>query len=492
MGWLERLTATNSVVVFGTGAGTGLFVYNGQPALGNPPIFYVTTASVDPFGNPVTPNEVNAATLSLLVSLIQAQSAIFNPGPVLLYGNPGATLTAFTSTGTFTPPSNGTVQVYFIGAGAAGAAGIAGGGGGESALDSDTVTGLAPYTITLDAVSTRATFNTKTVTAHSATGRVGATGSTNATHFNGGNGALTGVPAGGGAASSVGPGGNAAGNTPGHGGAAAFVYEAGGNGGVSGVAGSAPGGGGGGGAAGAAGYALIIFIPAGGSALLDSIAQAGGVDPIGGGTYVAGITNYNPTFGTYTSLQNGGLKGQAGGQTYNQRPSPSPLAFPIVDVTADGNTYDMTRLTVVATPPPVTFSSVGPADIPGLKLPVGIGTYEIVGQIVFEGIAAAAGNAKFSWSAASPPTASAIKLTGMFWQDTGGAISINGGVMNAVTDILTSQVLSITAEYVLTIRGWATFSAAGTLQLQAACSNAADTFQVRVNGTYLKLLPVVA
>ena len=42
------------VVIFGTGAGTGLFVYSGTPALGNPPIFWATSASADPFGNPIS------------------------------------------------------------------------------------------------------------------------------------------------------------------------------------------------------------------------------------------------------------------------------------------------------------------------------------------------------------------------------------------------------------------------------------------------------
>jgi hypothetical protein len=41
------------VVVFG--ASGGVFVYNGTPALGNPPIFWATSASTDPYGNAVTP-----------------------------------------------------------------------------------------------------------------------------------------------------------------------------------------------------------------------------------------------------------------------------------------------------------------------------------------------------------------------------------------------------------------------------------------------------
>lgn len=39
------------VIVSGTGSNSGLFVYSGSPANGNPPIFWATSASSDPFGN---------------------------------------------------------------------------------------------------------------------------------------------------------------------------------------------------------------------------------------------------------------------------------------------------------------------------------------------------------------------------------------------------------------------------------------------------------
>lgn len=44
------------VVIFGTGNARGLFVYNGKPANGNPPVFAVVAPGVttDPYGNPVT------------------------------------------------------------------------------------------------------------------------------------------------------------------------------------------------------------------------------------------------------------------------------------------------------------------------------------------------------------------------------------------------------------------------------------------------------
>lgn len=58
----------NQVIVGGPGG--GLFVYNGTPALGNPPVFYVTSASTDPFGNPVTPLAATSQVGGNIVQLI--------------------------------------------------------------------------------------------------------------------------------------------------------------------------------------------------------------------------------------------------------------------------------------------------------------------------------------------------------------------------------------------------------------------------------------
>lgn len=55
------------VVIFGTGSNSGLFIYNGQPALGNPPIFAATTASLDPYGNVVTAKTVGLAGMQILM-----------------------------------------------------------------------------------------------------------------------------------------------------------------------------------------------------------------------------------------------------------------------------------------------------------------------------------------------------------------------------------------------------------------------------------------
>lgn len=49
------------IVQTGSGA-TGLFVYSGTPGPGNGPVFWATSSSTDPYGNPVTPSAGVAAT----------------------------------------------------------------------------------------------------------------------------------------------------------------------------------------------------------------------------------------------------------------------------------------------------------------------------------------------------------------------------------------------------------------------------------------------
>ena len=134
-------------VIFGTGANTGLFVYNGAPALGNPPILAVTTASSDPYGNPVTPSAITDSGMPLLVysgpaalgNLISSTAnatghdifgnAFFGPGATF-YGNVGGTFYAMNLNGNeiefLTAPGAGGPYT----SGGANMNWIAGGGGG--------------------------------------------------------------------------------------------------------------------------------------------------------------------------------------------------------------------------------------------------------------------------------------------------------------------------------------------------------------------------
>jgi hypothetical protein len=81
---------TNQVVnllIVGSGSpGTGVFVYSGIPAAGNGPIFWATSATSDPFGNPVTPTAGVAATgqFSAGFTIInQSGTFIYSSAPAL-------------------------------------------------------------------------------------------------------------------------------------------------------------------------------------------------------------------------------------------------------------------------------------------------------------------------------------------------------------------------------------------------------------------------
>lgn len=76
----SNIVRATQVVVFGTGAGTGLFVYNGTPALGNPPIFWATSAAADPFGN-VIPSTAGVAG----TGLFEAGNTIVNRNGIFTY-----------------------------------------------------------------------------------------------------------------------------------------------------------------------------------------------------------------------------------------------------------------------------------------------------------------------------------------------------------------------------------------------------------------------
>lgn len=67
-----------------SGEGDGVFVYSGVPALGNPPIIYISAASADPFGNPVTPNSVTDNPVpGVIAQLLNGQLYLSgqDPGP---------------------------------------------------------------------------------------------------------------------------------------------------------------------------------------------------------------------------------------------------------------------------------------------------------------------------------------------------------------------------------------------------------------------------
>lgn len=79
-GVTQALVITNTLIVFGTAG--GIFVYNGTPALGNPPIFWATSASTDPFGNPI-PSTVGLTGMGTF----EAGNTIINSSGIFVYSS---------------------------------------------------------------------------------------------------------------------------------------------------------------------------------------------------------------------------------------------------------------------------------------------------------------------------------------------------------------------------------------------------------------------
>lgn len=80
----QAVVTANTLIVFGTSG--GIFVYSGTPGFGNPPIFYVSGGTTDPYGNPITP------TVGLSgLGQFNAGNMIINIHGIFLYsGTPAA------------------------------------------------------------------------------------------------------------------------------------------------------------------------------------------------------------------------------------------------------------------------------------------------------------------------------------------------------------------------------------------------------------------
>jgi hypothetical protein len=584
------------VIINGGGTNSGLFIYNGTGAPGNPPVLAAVApgTTVDPFGNPVNAvlnignysaahfgvdqtGNVYLSNASGLVTMfmsptsqvleffpsgagngpplitlasatgvdqygnafsiganiaggtlsgvsIQGSQASFNPGPVLMYGNSLTTTQSLTASGNIGPIPAGvtTATIYAYGEGGngfagAGALGGSSGGGGGVSVGTIPVTAGLSYAAT---IGTGGTGTATTITGDSGPAiTAGAGGSASSittpgaagtgTTFNGGAGAnasgTKGAGGGGGAGpASAGSGGGAAGNG-GAGGTAGTITPAGGTGGTGGAAGGGghgavggtgtpPGGGGGGGGQGSIGggnagpggrgQLVAVYTAAGGSsALLNSFAQGTGIDPVTGSGYVGGITNYNPAFGNYISMSSGVLFINTVAATLNIQ---NGSGFPVtVATTADGNTYDMTRLTSVATGQTVT--GVAFTDIAGTRQNVGALKYWIEGQLDV-GPSQAAGAVQLQFTGTATVASARINLNEIVAGGT-GTQGFNGDI-TALAASVTGTVFANTNRRIWTIRGSVVFSAAGTFGLQGACSVAGDSYVVPGNGSALIFFPV--
>jgi hypothetical protein len=500
-------------------AGLPFLIYSGTPAAGNLIGSWSPVSTTDTFGNPVAQG-LTVAQGTLNVGSVTAQTETLSPGPSLWYGSTGTAVQLFTANGTFTPPATfvaGSAQVLAIGPGAGGSlgAGVAGAGGGAGASAYNAAapfTALTGYAVTVPAAGTASatTIATDSTTISAPGGHASAgggagglggtagTGPAGTTGFAGGKGGTAASVSGGGGGGAGGTAAGGAGGVPTGGiGAPAFgVFPGGGTGGAgnssgAGHAGTGYGAGGGGGpsgfsaGAGTAGMVYIVYSVTGGvSGLVNSVATAGGTDPNTGDAYQPGITNYNLSFGNLVSLSSGILFIETVSTSLNiQNSSGWPVA---VATTADGNTYDMTRLTAVASGQ--TFNSLTFTDVTGTRVNVGAGTYKVTGQVNLSP-SAAAGAASFQFTGTATITSMRVTFKGL---NTGSPGSLSATLdTTALTSAVTGGTFPATRQ-VWEISGTIVVSAAGTFGLQGACTVAADTWTVVGNGTWLQIEPVVA
>lgn len=301
---------------------SGMFGYS--PAVGNGNLIFsvAAAAGTDSFGNSY-PQGISSKIGSLSVDNIFSQSASFNPGPLLLYGETAAQSTIFAggASGNWTAPAGVTsVTATVIGGGGCGGngngaalVGGCGGGGAGCAVETFTVVPASNYAYAVGTgaiggvLASSSTFITGTGGAGTngvGTGTVGAggTASGGSSNYTGGNGG----PQPGSYEDGTGGGSSAGYNQSGNsgnqinGGAA---VPGGGKGGDPGDGatspGGVPGGGGGGGSGnhvngtgspGGNGQVTLNWIGTGGAqALVTSIAAAAGVDGLGN-SWVGGLT----------------------------------------------------------------------------------------------------------------------------------------------------------------------------------------------------------
>lgn len=144
----------------------------------------------------------------------------------------------------------------------------------------------------------------------------------------------------------------------------------------------------------------------------------------------------------------------------------------------DGGIYSLGQAIFTATATPQLFNSATAAIITGCTAPVGIGSYEYKAVVQYVGNQAA-GTANFS--VASPTTAAPTWMSASFANVgvTGyGVQTVAGGTVNSPT--LTNG----TPAWTMVLEGYITLTAAGHISLRAACSVAADTFNV-VNAKFV-------
>ena len=88
MGWPSPWSnqIINQLIVGGSGSGTGIFIYAGTPGPGNPPIFWASGSTTDPYGNAITPTAGVKAS-----GQFNAGNTIINANGIFIYsGTPAS------------------------------------------------------------------------------------------------------------------------------------------------------------------------------------------------------------------------------------------------------------------------------------------------------------------------------------------------------------------------------------------------------------------
>jgi len=396
MGWNSQ-NAFTRLIVQGSGPGSGLFVYAGTGAAGNPPVFAAVAPGTltDPFGNLLSAATTVISDHITTLAPFLGTSITLNPGPLLLYGNATTVIVPFTAAGvqTWVAPAGVTsvkAEVWDGGDGGDGGTGdLHGANGGAWATAQIAVTPGNTYHPVVGAAGVG---NVGFGTAGGASSFPGdvvtlSTSAGFATRNAGGGGAPGNGVAGGGGGSSGGElsQGNAGkapkGGTGGLGGAAPAGFfpggagGKGGNNGGAGAAGASPGGGGGGGGApnlsgggGGTGKVLLTYTTTASTPLQESASPFAGTDPVTGANFLAGLVAYETTFGGYSRLNAARIiAGNAGGQEARL----SLNADGVMQQQDVGGSFMNLSAAGLATVVPVTVTAAALTDLASYSVPGG-------------------------------------------------------------------------------------------------------------------------
>jgi hypothetical protein len=219
--------------------------------------------------------------------------------------------------------------------------------------------------------------------------------------------------------------------------------------------------------------------PANGN-LIASIASAGGTDGFGN-TYLAGVVSYDNANGNTVELVNGTVE-LADGADSTIATLTNNTGYANFTSTADGNEYDMGRLSV-----DIPAGTINSSTVPFVlsAIPVGIQEYGFHGWVLYAN-SVAAGVGKFELT--GPGTSQCN-----YWfrnnTITAGTITATGAILAALSTSFAGGNVN-TAGQILEFWGTVTFTGAGTFTLEGLEGTTGDTVGV-TRGQFV-LEPVTA